>query len=58
MATSIDRTKVQQMLAEGLSQREIARRLNVPRTTLQGVIHELQRQASPPIQAQVIELGV
>ena len=41
MPHDIDETALRRLLAEGISQREISRRLGVPRTTLQ---EHLKRQ--------------
>jgi hypothetical protein len=46
----IDDRQLQELAAQGLSQREIARRLNVPRTTLQD---HLKRQGIVPVQRPV-----
>jgi transcriptional regulator with XRE-family HTH domain len=46
MPRDIDDAALQRLLAEGLSQREIARRLGVPRTTLQD---HLKRQQVVPV---------
>jgi hypothetical protein len=46
MATPIDADTLQRLLDEGLSQREIARRLGIPRTTLQ---EYLKRQQVVPV---------
>jgi hypothetical protein len=46
MATTIDEAALQRLLAEGLSQREISRRLGIPRSTLQ---NHLKRQQVVPV---------
>jgi transcriptional regulator with XRE-family HTH domain len=46
MPRAIDDTTLERLLAEGLSQREMARRLGVPRTTLQD---HLKRQQVVPV---------
>jgi hypothetical protein len=49
----ISDTQLRQFLAEGLSQREIARRTGIPRATLQNRIKGLTVPASPPVQRPV-----
>jgi Winged helix-turn-helix DNA-binding len=56
MADEIDLTQVQALLTQGLSQREIARRLSIPRSTLQSRLKQLQQEQASPIQAQVTEM--
>jgi hypothetical protein len=56
MAMVIDRTHVERLLTQGLSLREIARRLAIPWTTFQRHWQQVQREASAPIQAQVTEM--
>jgi transposase len=56
MATMIDRMQVQALLAEGLSLREIARRLKIPWATFRRHWQQLQREASTPVNAQVTEM--
>jgi IS30 family transposase len=41
MPHEIDRKKVEKLLAEKMSQREIASRLNIPRSSLQRIITDL-----------------
>ena len=41
MADEIDLTQMQALVTQGLSQREIARRLNIPRSTLQSRLKQL-----------------
>jgi transcriptional regulator with XRE-family HTH domain len=47
MAQEVDEKKLRKLLAEKLPQREIARRLNIPRSTLQRIIKGLDAPASP-----------
>jgi hypothetical protein len=56
MATTIDRRQVEQWRAAGLSLRAIASRLGLPLTTFHRQWQRLQREATPPIQAEVTEL--
>jgi hypothetical protein len=41
MAQEVDQKQLRKLLAEKLPQREIARRLNIPRSTLQRIIKEM-----------------
>ena len=41
MAQDVDQKQLRKLLAEKLPQREIARRLNIPRSTLQRIIKEM-----------------
>jgi predicted XRE-type DNA-binding protein len=55
MPREIDETQIHHLTNAGLSQREIARRLGIPRSTLQDW---LKRQAGVPVQRPVQPLGV
>jgi hypothetical protein len=46
MAQAVDEKQLRKLLAEGVSQREIARQLNIPRTSLRRVIKALPQ--TPP----------
>jgi hypothetical protein len=52
MATSIDRRQVDRWLTQGLSLREIARRLEIPWATFRRHWHQLQQKTSLPVDAQ------
>jgi hypothetical protein len=57
MADEIDLTQVQALITQGLSQREIARRLQIPRSTLQSRLKQIHQEQAPPMQAHVTAMA-
>jgi hypothetical protein len=53
MAPDISADYLSQLIAAGLSQREIARRTGIPRATLQDRLKRLGLQVTPPVQSAV-----
>jgi hypothetical protein len=56
MAMSLNRRQVERWLKQGLSLRQIAARLDIPWTTFRRHWHQLQQEASPPVQVDVSEM--
>jgi hypothetical protein len=56
MAMSLNRRQVERWLKQGLSLRQIAAHLDIPWTTFRRHWHQLQKETSAPVQANVTEL--
>jgi hypothetical protein len=53
MAPNLSDDHLRQLIAQGISQREIVRRTGIPRTTLQKRLKRLGLQVTPPVQTPV-----